>query len=192
MADQGSEITSAPEGEKNTTSSASSAGSFLDSTAISITNQKLHGSNYLPWSRAVELFITGRGKKDYMSEKMVVPSESDGKYLTWEAENSMIMSWLLGSMTPEVSNTFMLYPTAAAIWKAAKDMYSKRDNISELYGLETQLKDIKQGDQSVSKYFSILSQIWQQIDTLEGYKWECSVDCQLYKKIKETRRIFGF
>lgn len=73
----------------------------------------------------MELFIIGKGKKEFLSEKMVCPSETDEKFPLWEAENSMIMSWLLGSMTPEVSNTFMLYPTAAAIWKAIKEMYSK-------------------------------------------------------------------
>lgn len=132
---------------------------ILDATPVTITNQKLTGNNFLPWSRAVELFITGRGKKEYLSEKMIIPAETDEKFATWEAENSMIMSWLLSSMTPEVSNTFMLHETAASIWKATKEMFSKRDNISELYELEAQLKDVKQGDQSVSKYFSTLSQI---------------------------------
>lgn len=190
MTDQGSEVTSTKADHKATGSS--SGGQIVDSTPVTITNQKLHGNNYLAWSRAVELFITGRGKKDYLSEKMTIPSESDEKFPTWEAENSMIMSWLLGSMTADVSNTFMLYPTTAAIWKATREMYSKTDNILELYELEAQLKDIKQGDQSVSKYFGSLSQVWQQIDALELYQWGCPADDQLYKKIKETRRIFGF
>lgn len=149
MADQGSEITSAGTGEKQST-----MGSIVDSTPVTITNQKLNGNNFLAWSRAVELFIVGKGKKEYLSEKMVVPAETDSKFAQWEAENSMIMSWLLGSMTPEVSNTFMLHNTAASIWQATKEMYSKRDNISELYELEAQQKDVKQGDQTVSKYFS--------------------------------------
>lgn len=51
---------------------------------------------------------------------MVPPPETSEKFANWETENSMIMSWLLGSMTPEVSNTFMLYQTAADIWKATK------------------------------------------------------------------------
>lgn len=104
----------------------------------------------------------------------------------------MIMSWLLGSMTPEISNSFMLHPTAASIWQATKEMYSKRDNIAELYELESQLKDMKQGDQTVSGFFSSLSQIWQQIDALEMYQWSCTADDQLYRKIKETRRLFLF
>lgn len=186
MADQGSEVTSAPGGSDGgkAPSSSSSVGSLLDSTPVSITNQKLHGNNYLAWSRAVELFITGRGKKEYLSETMACPSETDPKFPTWEAENSMIMSWLLGSMIPEVSNTFMLYPTAAAIWGATKEMYSKRDNISELYELEAQLKDVKQGDQTVSKFFSTVTQIWQQIDSLEMYPWACTADEHRYKQIK--------
>lgn len=190
MADQTSEVTSSAVGEKSTISS--SSGSIVDSTPVSITNQKLTGNNYLPWSRAVELFITGRGKKDYLSGKMVIPAETDAKFSTWEAENSMIMSWLLGSMIPEISNNFMLSSTAAEIWHAAKEMYSNTDNISELYELESQLKDIKQGDLGVSKYFSSLNQIWQQIDTLEMHQWTCSADSQRYKGIKETRRLFGF
>lgn len=156
MADQGSEITSTGTGEKQSTGS---MGSIVDSTPVTITNQKLDGNNFLAWSRAIELFIVGRGKKEYLSKKMVVPAESDSKFATWEAENSVIMSSLLGSMTPEVSNTFMLHPTAASIWQTTKEMFSKRDNISELYELEAQQKDVKQGDQTVSKYFSHLSQI---------------------------------
>lgn len=188
MTDQGSEVTSTPATDKSPNSSSS----ILDASPVAITNQKLHGNNFLAWSKAVELFITGRGKKEYLSDKMVIPAETDVKFSTWEAENSMIMSWLLSSMTPEVSNTFMLYPTAAAIWKATKEMYSKSDNIAELYELESQLKDMKQGDQTVSKFFGNLSHIWQQIDSLEAYQWECSKDNQLYVKTKETRRLFGF
>lgn len=187
MADQGSEVTSS-----GAPKSSLATGSIVDSTPVTITNQKLNGNNYLPWSRAVELFIIGRGKREYLSEKMVVPKETDARYPTWEAENSMIMSWLLGSMNPDVSNIFMLYNTAAEIWKATKEMYSKRDNISELYELEAQLKEMRQGDQTVSKFFGNLSQIWQQIDALESYQWTCTNDDHLFKTIKDTRRVFGF
>lgn len=186
---EGSEVTSAPTGEK---SSSSSSSTILDSIPVTITNQKLHGNNFLPWSRAVELFITGRGKKEYLSEKMTIPKEDDAKFATWEVENSMIMSWLLGSMTPDVSNTFMLYPTAAAIWTAAREMFSQKDNISELYELELQLRDVKQGDLSVSKYFSNLSQLWQKIDSLELHQWECSADSLLYKKNQRGKKVVWF
>lgn len=100
MAEQGSEVTSSGRDGGRTHIPLSSSGSIVDSTPVCITNQKLTGNNFLPWSSAVELFITGRGKKDFLSEKMEIPAETDSKFAIWEAENSMIMSWLLGSMTP--------------------------------------------------------------------------------------------
>lgn len=192
MVDQGSEISSGGDKTPLPSESAMDFRPPIDSTPVTITNQKLNGANYLAWSRAVELFIKGRRKKEYLSEKMEPPNETSDKYAVWEAENSMIMSWLLGSMTPDVSNTFMMYQTAAEIWTATKEMFSKRDNISELYELEVVQKDLKQGDQTVSKFFSNLSQIWQQIDSLESYKWTCNTDEKLFRTIRDTKRVFGF
>lgn len=64
MADSGSDITSSAPRTSET-----GGASILDATPVSTTCQKLNGNNYLPWSRAVELFIVGRGKKEYLSEK---------------------------------------------------------------------------------------------------------------------------
>lgn len=87
---------------------------------------KLNGNNYLAWSRAMELFITGKGKKDHLLGKVVIPAETDVKFQAWEAENSMLMSWILGSMNPDIGETFMLYNTVEEIWRATKEMYSKK------------------------------------------------------------------
>lgn len=70
MAEQGSEVTSATPVVKTSGSTAT----IVDSTTVTITNQKLNGNNFLPRSRDVELFITGRGKKDYLSDKMTIPT----------------------------------------------------------------------------------------------------------------------
>lgn len=104
----------------------------------------------------------------------------------------MIMSWLLGSMTSEISDDFILYDTIADIWTAAAEMYSKRDNTAELYDLEAQLQEIKQEDQPVNKYYSELSKIWREIDMFEYLKWESPRDEQLFKMSVETKRLFKF
>lgn len=43
------------------------------------------------------------------------PAEDDLKYKSWEAENSIVMSWLLHSMQPEISKKYLLLPTAKDI-----------------------------------------------------------------------------
>lgn len=170
----------------------SSLPSSFDGNPIMITNHKLNGSNYLSWSRVVEMFIVGRGKDDYLYETMTIPPPTDPRFRQWRSENSMIMSWLISSMTPETGDNFMLYTTAAEIWQAAKELYSKRDNVAEIYELEARLQDIRQGDNSVSTYYSQLTKIWQQIDTFETIAWTAPSDELLFKQFIETKRVFRF
>lgn len=104
----------------------------------------------------------------------------------------MVMSWLLGSMIPEISDDFILYDTATEIWNAAAEMYSKRDNTAELYELEAQIQDIKQGDNLVNRYYSQLSRIWKQIDAFESLRLSSTADEQLFKAFIEQKRLFKF
>lgn len=138
------------------------------------------------------MFIIGRGKDDYLYGDITVPSPTDPRFRQWRSENSMIMSWLISSMTPEIGENFMLYTTAAEIWKAARELYSKRDNVAEIYELEAKLQDVRQGENSVSTYYSQLTKLWQQIDIFETIAWTTTADEALFKKFLETKRVFRF
>lgn len=164
----------------------------LDSNSVMVTNLKLTGHNYLAWSKAVEMFIMGRGKDDYLYGNMQIPLSTDATYRQWKTDNAMIMSWLISSMTPEIGNNFILYSSAAEIWKATKELYSQTDNVAEIYELETQVNDLKQGDLSVSSYYSQLTLLWQQIDTYETHNWGLPADAMAFKNFIETKRVFRF
>ena len=49
-------------------------------------------------------------------EKVPIPKDDDPKFETWEAENSMIMPWLLHSMQPKISKSLLFLSTAKEIW----------------------------------------------------------------------------
>lgn len=157
--------------------------SSFDGTPIMITNHKLTGSNYLSRSRAVEMFVIGRGKDDYLNGNITIPYSTDSRFRQWKSENSMIMSWLISSMTPEIGDNFMLYTTATEIWKATKELYTKKkDNVAEIYELEAKLQDIRQGDNTVSTNYSQLTKVWQQIDTFDTIAWTSPADDILFKQ----------
>ena len=40
------------------------------------------------------------------------PATDDLNYATWDAENSMVMTWLVNSMEEDISSNYMCYPTA--------------------------------------------------------------------------------
>ena len=57
---------------------------------------KFNDLNYLVWSQLVQTFLKGKGKPSHLI--ILVPSEDDSKFIAWDKEDSMIMSWLWNSM----------------------------------------------------------------------------------------------
>ncbi|KAF7821841.1 Retrovirus-related Pol polyprotein from transposon TNT 1-94 [Senna tora] len=84
--------------------SSSSANEFsgnVENFVLLLTRHKLAGQNYLHWSRSMIMFITGKGKEDYFTNS-TKPQPDDPKFKTWNAENQMVMSWLINSMDLEI------------------------------------------------------------------------------------------
>ncbi|KAK8684106.1 hypothetical protein V6N13_040140 [Hibiscus sabdariffa] len=180
--------------ETSTLNSSSSRTSDFSSDVSSspITSYKLNGNNYLPWSQSVRLYIIGRRKADYLLESTPVPASSDAGYSTWVSENNTIMAWLINSMVPDIGENFMLYRTAAEIWTAARDTYSNTDNTAELFGVENQIRELRQADLPLGQYFGQLTKCWQQIDLYEVPEWKCPDDAKAYATLKNQKGVFQF
>ena len=108
-----------------------------DSIQLPITSHKLNGNNYIQWSQSVKMFICGRGKDEFLTGEIAAPKAEDPKYRTWKVHNSMVMSWLVNSMTNEIGENFLLYETAQEIWEVARELYSSKENTSELFEIES-------------------------------------------------------
>ena len=161
-------------------------------THMSITSHKLNGHNYLPWSQSVMMFICGKGKDDFITGVAESPGVESPTYKQWKTENNMVMSWLINSMTNDIGENFLLYGIANEIWDAARDTYSSSDNMAELFGIESILHDLRQGDCTVTQYYNNLTRHWQQLDMFEKYTWACTKDGTLHREIIEQKRVFKF
>ncbi|KAL6326273.1 hypothetical protein AAG906_004770 [Vitis piasezkii] len=114
---------------------------------------KTEGSNsevtqFYSMGSSVRIFICGKNKEEYLMGAIVQPKEDDPGYRTWKLENSMVMSWLINSMTNDIGENFMYYGIAKEIWDA----------------------DLRQGDSTHIEYFNILTRYWQQLDIYEELK----------------------
>ena len=163
----------------------------IENSVLLLTRHKLTGQNYIPWARSMMMFITGKGKEDYLTDSFR-PQPDDPRFKKWKAENQMVMSWLINSMDIEVGQNFMFYDTAAEIWRATKESYSDVENTAELFEIKGALHDLKQGELSVSQYFNSLNRYWQQLDMFECSEWKCTEDAATYQKLVEKERIYKF
>ena len=104
----------------------------------------------------------------------------------------MVMTWLVNSMEEGIGANYMCYPTAQELWENLNQMYSDLGNQSQIFELTLKLGEMRQGEDTVTKYFNSSKKIWQDLDLFDAYEWKSVEDGQQYKKIVEDNRIFKF
>ncbi|KAL5741940.1 hypothetical protein ACOSP7_028672 [Xanthoceras sorbifolium] len=102
------------------------------------------------------------------------------------------MTWLVNSMTEDISGNYMCYSTAKELWDNVNQMYSDLGNQSQVYELTLKLGDIRQGNDNVTKYFNSLKRLWQDLDLFNYYEWKSIEDANYNKKTVEAHRIYKF
>ncbi|XP_059599280.1 retrovirus-related Pol polyprotein from transposon RE2 isoform X2 [Vitis vinifera] len=137
-----SSITGTMFGQELVSNGGAEGSSFL------ITRHKLTGHNYHQWAKAILMFITGRGKDEYLFSTTEPPKKDDKRFKVWNTENNLVMSWLINAMDTEIGQNFLFYDTAHEIWMAAKETYSDSDNTADLFDIKGALHDLRQGDAS--------------------------------------------
>lgn len=165
---------------------------YHENHPIQITTIRLNGTNYLRWSQSVRMYLRGRGKIGYITGDKKQPDKAGADYDTWDAENSMVMTWLVNSMTEEIGANYLSYATAKDLWEGVSQMYSDLENQSQIYELTLQLGEIRQAEDSVTKYFNCLKHIWQDLDLFNEYEWKSPEDCKHYKKMVDVNCVFKF
>ncbi|KAJ9697393.1 hypothetical protein PVL29_009284 [Vitis rotundifolia] len=151
-----------------------------ESHSIQITTIRLNSDNFLRMSQSVRMYIRGRGKMGYLTGEKKAPAVDDPNYAIWDAENSMVMTWLVNSMEEDISsNTYEWKTIAQELW----------ENIFEL---TLKLGEIQQGADNVTKYFNSLKRIWQDLDLFNTYEWKSVEDGRHHMKTMEDNRIFKF
>lgn len=102
------------------------------------------------------LFVRGKGKIGYLIGATKAPRRDDPTYSIWDAENSMIMFWLVNSMEPKIGQTYMFLTIAEEIWEVVGETYSNFGNSAQIYEIKTKICEIKLCDQSVTTYYNTL------------------------------------
>ncbi|KAA8535471.1 hypothetical protein F0562_030474 [Nyssa sinensis] len=126
--------------------SSSSSSHQMETPHLPITAHKLNGQNYLQWSQSILMFIRGKEKDDYIIGASVAPEPTVPTHKRWIAENNMVMSWLVNSMTTDIGENFLSFDTVKEIWDMAKETFSDKENTSEIIQIEGILHDLRQGN----------------------------------------------
>ena len=134
--------------------------------------------------------MKGRGKISHLIGTTL--KSSDPLFTGWDIEDSMLMSWLWGSMQPELSKNYMFLSTAKDIWEMVKRTYSKVQDASVVYEIKTKIRSTRQGAMSVTEYYNKMNGFWLELDHYQDIKLMCSEDTIIITSILERDRIVEF
>ncbi|GKE87103.1 putative LTR copia-type gag-polypeptide, partial [Tanacetum coccineum] len=100
---------------------------FNSNTIISV---KLTGTeNYRVWDVAMKLAVNTRNKTGFLDGTCLKSTYANSAPLSnqWERCNSIVLSWLLNSVSKELFLGQILFDNASEVWAELKETYDKLD-----------------------------------------------------------------
>ncbi|XP_071727911.1 uncharacterized protein [Rutidosis leptorrhynchoides] len=96
---------------------------------------KLKGTeNYNIWSRSMLLALGTKNKHDFINESCVKSTTDATLASQWDICNTVVLSWMLGTLSEELYNGQIYSTNALTVWNDLKETYDKIDG-SFLMGL---------------------------------------------------------
>ncbi|KAJ0909110.1 putative RNA-directed DNA polymerase [Helianthus annuus] len=137
-----------------------------DSSSLTIVGIKLKGTeNYRVWSSAMKLALEAKNKFGFIDGKCKKNSDDEVLSSQWDRCNSVVLSWLLNSVSEELYLGQVFSKLASEVWVDLKETYDKVDG-SIVYDLYKKINCITQNGSSVSEYYHKLNTMWKQFDAV--------------------------
>uniref|UniRef100_A0A151UEC5 Uncharacterized protein n=1 Tax=Cajanus cajan TaxID=3821 RepID=A0A151UEC5_CAJCA len=116
------------------------------------------GKNYAAWEFQFKMFVKGKGMWGHIDGSST--ALTDNAALTaWETKDAQVISWILGSIEPQLVNNLRSFSNAKSMWDYLKQIYNQ-DNAAKRFQLELNIANYKQGDMSIQDYYSGFLNLW--------------------------------
>lgn len=129
--------------------------------------KKLTGpDNYAPWSRSMRIALNARNKFCLVNGTYEKPDDDSTLCVQWERANDMVITWILNSVTDEISDGLSYVTTAQEIWNELFERFSSV-NGHHIFQILKDTHSLDQGTKSVESYFHKLKSLWDEYVALE-------------------------
>lgn len=148
-----------------------------DYPGISIVTPSLNNQNYHSWSQSVKVSIRSKNKLGFLGGTLSRPNNSDRTTLAWDRWNTMVMTWITNSIESEIAESILWMDTVHKIWKELQDRYHQ-DDIFRVLDLQEEIFTLRQGDSSITQYFTSLKKPWQELEIFRPIpQCLCTIKC---------------
>ncbi|KAL8108328.1 hypothetical protein AgCh_024692 [Apium graveolens] len=166
-----------------------------DNPGMRLVHDQFDGSGFSNWKRSMSIALSARNKLGFVDGSLPRPESTSSSLKSWIRCNDMVISWILGALSKSISRSVIYCDTAHQMWCELEERYGV-SNGAQLFGLQKELNDISQGNNSVADYFTKMKMLWDDIDSLALIP-VCSCGCkcgatQKALKFHQDQRVIQF
>ncbi|KAK8286719.1 hypothetical protein V6Z11_D07G009400 [Gossypium hirsutum] len=162
-----------------------------DMPGMLLVSHQLTGTeNYCVWSRSMRIALLAKNKLGFIDGSCSRADFDADLMPHWDRCNALVLSWILNTVTQELSAGIVFASNAAIVWKDLQERYDKVDG-SRIYYLHRAISTHTQGAYSISTYFTKLRLFWDEYDVLVP---SSTCDCDLIRRNAQLQqqRLFQF
>jgi len=127
-----------------------------------ITQVQLRGENYDEWALAMKTSLRARRKWGFIEGTINKPSEATFELEDWWTVQSMIVSWILNTVEPNLRSTISYRENARDLWEDIKERFSVA-NGPRIHQLKADLASCKQAGMDIAAYYRKLKVLWDEL-----------------------------
>ncbi|WVZ10188.1 hypothetical protein V8G54_014718 [Vigna mungo] len=98
-----------------------------ENPAIALVSPVLNATNYHSWSRYFITALSAKDKVEFVLGSAPQPSKTDASFPAWFRCNSMVVSWLIHSVSPSIRESIIWMDLAIDIWTDLKHRFAQGD-----------------------------------------------------------------
>ncbi|KAJ9542625.1 hypothetical protein OSB04_029131 [Centaurea solstitialis] len=159
-------------------------------------NEILNDNNFADWSQEMTNFLFAKNKIEFVDGTIKKPEKASKDYMPWMRVDAMIKGWLTTAMEKNIRNSVKYAGTALEIWSDLSERFGK-ESAPRAYELKQKTASTRQGNASVSTYFTQLRSIWDEAQSIYPFprcscnKCECDIGRRLNEH-QEKERLYEF
>ncbi|XP_071695942.1 uncharacterized protein [Rutidosis leptorrhynchoides] len=132
--------------------------------------------------------LNAKNKLKIVTKEYEEPAPDSVLRPLWERNNDMIISWILNTVSDEISNSLNFINTAANLWQELQEHYSQIDG-HRIYQLANDISQLKQHNSTIEVYYHKLKGLYDETDALEApYMCNCTCTCENGKQNGEREQ----
>ncbi|KZV15509.1 hypothetical protein F511_38613 [Dorcoceras hygrometricum] len=133
-----------------------------DHPGLILVSTPLTGNNYNSWSRSISTAFTAKNKLPFIDGSQLRPKSDDLLYESWIRCNSMVISWILNSVSREIADSLLYISTAYEIWNDLRDRFHQ-SNAPRIFQVKRLLAELHQGAMDINSYYTKMRTLWDEL-----------------------------